>query len=121
MSYLTLLVEDGDIVMNSDGQLVMVEELAQEYKVLLETQYNSDYRDGEYGFRKYELIGADYDGDKEQLLRLYLTECIFQHERTESIEEIIITKTSDREFLAEISIKIKDTEELITVGANIGV
>jgi len=123
MSYLTLKIEDGDLLLNSDNQLVLTDDVAQEYKVLIETQFESDYRDGNYGFKLYELMESEYD-DKLQLIRLYVVECIFQHSRTESITELTIEKIEEenvrdsRKYLVNVTVKLK-SETTISVGATI--
>lgn len=123
MSYLTLKVENGDLYMNQDNQLVLIrdnEGLSQQYQILLETQFESDYRDPYYGFKLQELMNSDYD-DRETLLRLYIIEVLSQHSRTKEVSSIEIEKLEDRRYSARINILINDTEENISLEANLGV
>lgn len=117
MSYITLELENEDVKFNNDSQFVLTDEqkgLEQNYQVWLETQYASDYRDDEYGFKLEELIATDYD-DKVSLLELFIKESLSSHPRTERVEEVIIEKIEDRRYKATIKVVLNNTEDVIIV------
>jgi len=125
MGYLTLLIEDGDLKLNNDSQLVLLDDITQSYKVLIATQFESDYRDPTYGFKLYELIGSDYD-DKITLIRLFVVECIYQHMMTESITKLDIEEIKEtelylqgRRYSINIAVKLKNIEKTIEFGVEI--
>lgn len=120
MSYLTLRIVDGDIVFDSNMTLQTTEDIAQSFKVLLETQFESDFRNTNYGCRIQELMQNDYD-DTEQLISLYVTETIYQHPLTDQIESIEVINYEDRKYRVNVTIKLKNLDETIEVTSAINV
>ena len=113
MSYLTLKLENSDIVFNKDNQLQLteVDDIAQNYKVFLETQFQSDFRDPTYGFKLNEVLTADVI-NKIDLLRLYVLEALLLHTRTESVDDISIVDSGNGIFLVSADVTLKNDEEI---------
>jgi len=111
MSYYTLKIKDSDISFDQDNRLETINEVSQSFKIYLETQYESDFRDPNYGFKLQELIQSTYS-NKEELLRLYVVECLTQHPRTKQITELQIEKIEDRKYRVNVTIELKSEEEI---------
>lgn len=118
-NYISLQLDNSDLAFNQDNQLLLTNEteIAQNYKAYLETQYGSDFRDPTYGFKLYELFNTDYD-NKEELLELFLIEALQNHPRTQSIDEISVSRGSGGVYSASCKITLNDSEEQIEFGVD---
>lgn len=120
---ISLQLENEDIVFNGDNQLVLItgnEELAQQYKVLLETEFESDFRSPDYGFRLSELFNIE-SKDIEESIRLFTRETLLQHPKTAEILEIIVERLPNRLWNVNSIIKIKPNEEVLNIGSEVNV
>ncbi len=120
---ISLQLENGDIVFNGNNQLILIQDndnLAQQYKILLETQFESDYRDPTYGFRLLELFQVEKQ-ELQELIRLYVIETLLQHPKTSEILEVNVIRLENRNWNVIAKVKIKPTEEIITVGSELSV
>ena len=122
MGYLTLKLENGDIVFDLNNRIKMIEEISQNIKVWLETQYESDYRDPYYGFKLQELMESDYD-DLPELIKLYTVESLLLHPLVDSVSEIEVERdlAIQRKWNVSVAVVIKDTEEIIELGSVVNV
>jgi len=122
MSYLTIKLEDGDISFDLNNRVQMTEDIAQNIKVWLETQFESDYRDSEYGFKLQEIMQSDFD-DLEELIKLYTVEALLAHPLVDSVVEIEVERDPviQRKWNVATTVKIIDTEEMITLGSDVNV
>ena len=111
-SNLSFKIENGDLVFDQDMVLQMTEDIAQSYTVLFGTQYESDFRDYEYGFKLQELIQDDYD-NKDELLKLYAIETAMQHPYTDKVMEITVTDIGNRKRNVEMIILLMKEENQI--------
>ena len=119
MSYFTLELENGDIVFDPNNRLQTIEDIAQSYKVLFETQLESDFRDTSYGLDIQGIVQSDY-ARKEDLIEMYVKTTAFQHPMTKQIVSIDVTK-QDRKAIVNITILLKTEEELQITGVQINV
>jgi hypothetical protein len=120
---ISLQLENDDIVFNGDQQLILIEgndELAQQYKVLLETVFESDFRDPTYGFRLMELFNIE-SKDLEESIRLFTRETLLQHPKTSEILEINVINEGNRRWNVNSIIKIKPNEEILNIGSDVNV
>lgn len=120
---ISLLLTSGDIVFNGDNQLVLVQnfdELAQQYKILLETEFESDYRSPDYGFRLNQLFQIE-SKDLEEAIRLFTREALLQHPKTSEIIEINVERADNRVWKVNSTIKIKPEEIILNIGSNVNV
>ena len=111
---LTFKLEGGDIVFNQDNRLQMTEEIAQSFKVLLETQFESDFRDPNYGCKLQELMQSQYT-EIEELIQLYIVEALIQHPSTDTVTSVVVTKTADRSYSVDVTVLLKDINQTITI------
>jgi phage baseplate assembly protein W len=120
---ISLLLENEDIVFNGDNQLVLIKgnnELAQQYKVLLETEFESDFRSPDYGFRLSELFNIE-SKDLEESIKLFVKETLLQHPKTAEILEITVERLPNRKWNVNSIVKTKPNEELLNVGSDVNV
>lgn len=108
---LTLKLESADIVFDGNGRLKTTDDIAQSYKVLIETQYESDYRDPTYGFKLQELMQVGIQ-DQTKLVELYVREVLLQHHFTKQILEITVIKESGRRFSVITRVELRNEEEV---------
>jgi len=112
MSYEDIQIEESDIKISADGDLVFIdkEDVTQSYLIWINTQYESDFRDPQYGFKLQELLQSN-DPDKVELLEMYASEVLAQHPRTKSIDEIIVTDNGNGRYTVFARITLTYTDE----------
>jgi phage baseplate assembly protein W len=112
LSYEDIQIEESDIKISADGNLVFIdkEDVTQSYLIWINTQYQSDFRDPQYGFKLQELLQSN-DPDKIELLEMYASEVLYQHPRTESIDELIVTNEGNGKYRVSAKITLTYTEE----------
>lgn len=114
MSYLTLKIENSDILFNKDNQLQLTEidDIAQNYKIFLETQYESDFRDPTYGFKLNELLTLNLT-NKEETLKLFVIEALLLHPRTKTVDSVEILNIENGKYYVQVYITLLSEQEII--------
>ena len=110
----TLYIENGDIVFDDDKRVKLETYIGQNYKIWLETQYESDYRDPTYGFKLHELMQMDRE-DIPQFLVMYAYECLLAHPFTKRVVDIQVIDLGNRRSRIEAKIQIKPEDEIIDI------
>ena len=112
----TLKLENDDISFDNNGRLKTTTDIAQPIKIILETQYASDFRDPTYGFKFLELLQTE-NVDKQQLAELYTAEALTQSERVEKVVEVTSEYDSEieRRLNISVSVQLKGEEGVIVL------
>jgi len=120
MSYFTLKIENSDIVLDTNMRLETTEDISQSYKILLETQFESDSRDPNYGLCLQELFQTKYDNVSD-LIELYVKETLMQHSMTNRIMSVSVSKFDIKKYRCDVKVLLKNNEELTIEGVSINV
>jgi phage baseplate assembly protein W len=120
MIYETIQLDGSDILIDKDGKLILTlpTDLSQNYKVWLETQFESDFRDPNYGFKLTDLFNSNYD-NIDELVEFYTIEALLQHPRTKYVDTITVTKLAQGKYSIAARIVVTETEETIEVSFSI--